>query len=147
MKTFLAAFSSALLFGLGLGVAGMTLPKKVIGFLDITGEWDPSLIAVMVGAILVHSVSYRLITKRDSPVLASRFQIPTRRDIDWKLISGSAMFGAGWGLGGFCPGPALVSTVTGNSSVLIFVLSMVVGILIYNQFDKRILQQITNKKG
>lgn len=140
MKHYLAAFSSALIFGLGLGLSGMTLPAKVIGFLDITGQWDPSLMAVMVGAILVHSVSFRLITKRSSPVLVSEFKIPTNRDIDWKLVLGSAIFGAGWGLGGFCPGPALVGVVTGEPSVLIFVLSMVAGIYLHHFFDQKVLR-------
>ena len=137
MNVLLTAFFSSLLFGLGLGISGMTLPSKVLGFLDVTGNWDASLIFVMVGAILVHGVSYRLIKKRDSPVLVANFQITTRRDIDWKLILGSAIFGAGWGLGGFCPGPALVSVVTGQSSVLIFVLSMIVGIYLHQFISSR----------
>lgn len=140
MRHILAAFASALIFGLGLGISGMTLPAKVIGFLDITGKWDPSLMAVMVGAILVHAVSYRLITKRSSPVLASEFKIPSKRNIDWKLVLGSAIFGAGWGLGGFCPGPALVGVVTGEPSVAIFVLSMVAGVYLYRFFDKIVLK-------
>jgi uncharacterized membrane protein YedE/YeeE len=127
MKILLAAFLSALLFGLGLGVSGMTLPSKVVGFLDVMGDWDPSLMAVMVGAILVHSISYRLIMRRESPILVANFQIPTRRELDWKLLVGSALFGIGWGLGGFCPGPALVNAVTGSSSVLVFLASMLVG--------------------
>lgn len=140
MKLFLAAFISSLIFGLGLGVSGMTLPAKVIGFLDITGAWDPSLLAVMVGAISVHFVAFQLITKRKNPLVADKFQVPTRRDLDWKLIVGSAIFGAGWGLGGFCPGPALVGLVTGKSSVVIFVASMVAGIYLYKIFDSKILQ-------
>lgn len=140
MKLFLAAFFSALIFGLGLGFSGMTLPSKVLGFLDVTGDWDPSLLAVMLGAILVHSFSYRLITRRKSPILVSKFQIPTRRDIDWKLILGSAIFGAGWGLGGFCPGPALVGLVTGQMPVLVFVVSMILGIYLHNIFNGKILQ-------
>lgn len=140
MKLFLAAFISSLIFGLGLGVSGMTLPAKVIGFLDITGAWDPSLLAVMVGAISVHFIAFRLITKRKNPLVADKFQVPTRRDLDWKLIVGSAIFGAGWGLGGFCPGPALVGLVTGKSSVVIFVVSMVAGIYLYKIFDSKILQ-------
>lgn len=140
MKLFLAAFISSLIFGLGLGVSGMTLPAKVIGFLDITGAWDPSLLAVMVGAISVHFISFRLITKRKNPLVADKFQVPMQRDLDWKLIVGSAIFGAGWGLGGFCPGPALVGLVTGKSSVVIFVASMVAGIYLYKIFDSKILQ-------
>ena len=140
MRHILAAFASALIFGIGLGISGMTLPAKVIGFLDITGQWDPSLMAVMAGAILVHAVSYRFIIKRRNPVLTSEFKIPTKRDIDWKLIHGSAIFGAGWGLGGFCPGPALVGLVTGEPSVVIFVLSMVAGIYLHRFFDKIVLK-------
>jgi uncharacterized membrane protein YedE/YeeE len=127
----LAAFVSALIFGLGLGLSGMTLPSKVIGFLDITGAWDPSLAAVMVGAILVHSISFRLIAKRKSPMLTAEFQIPSRRDIDWRLILGAVLFGAGWGLGGFCPGPALVGLATGQGPVVIFVASMLVGMWLH----------------
>jgi uncharacterized membrane protein YedE/YeeE len=141
MKILAAAFFSALVFGLGLGISGMTLPSKVIGFLDVAGNWDPSLMAVMVGAILVHSISYQLITKRKSPLLVEKFQIPNRRDIDWKLILGSVAFGAGWGIGGFCPGPALVGLMSGNSSVLIFVFSMVIGIYAHNFFNNRILNR------
>jgi uncharacterized membrane protein YedE/YeeE len=144
MKLLLPAFVSALVFGLGLGISGMTLPSKVLGFLDVTGEWDPSLIAVMLGAILVHSISYRIIKRRGSPLLVSSFKIPTRRDLDWKLVLGSAIFGAGWGLGGFCPGPALVGLVTAQSSVLIFVASMVAGMYLYNIFNSKFLQRKGN---
>jgi uncharacterized membrane protein YedE/YeeE len=141
MSLMVAAFASALLFGIGLGVSGMTLPSKVLGFLDVTGDWDPSLLAVMMGAILVHSISYRLIAKRESPVLVSKFQIPTRRDIDWKLVLGSAIFGAGWGLAGLCPGPALVGVVTAEAPVVIFVASMVAGIYLHNIFNSKFLQR------
>jgi len=143
MKVLLAAFFSALLFGLGLGISGMTQPAKVLGFLDITGQWNPSLLAVMAGAILVHSISYRLITKRKSPVLVGQFQIPTRRDIDWRLVLGSTIFGLGWGLAGICPGPALVSLASFDLSVGLFVISMVGGMFIYQIFDAKVLQ----KKG
>ena len=131
MSLILAAFFSAVIFGLGLGLSGMTLPTKVIGFLDVTGNWDPSLAFVMIGAIVVHSVSYRLIMKRKSPILTTAFQIPTKRQIDLKLILGSLLFGAGWGLGGFCPGPAIVASVSGATSVLLFVASMVAGIYLH----------------
>ncbi len=144
MKLILAAFFSALVFGIGLGISGMTLPSKVIGFLDVTGNWDPSLAAVMFGAILVHAISYRLITKRKSPILTTEFQIPTRRDVDWKLILGAVLFGAGWGLGGFCPGPALVGVVTGKSSVVIFVASMLVGMWAHNLLNSVLLQKKTS---
>ena len=128
MKSLIAAFFSAFVFGIGLGVAGMTLPEKVIGFLDITGSWDPSLAMVMIGAIAVHALSFRLVTRRKSPILSMQFHIPTRRDVDYKLFAGSFIFGVGWGLGGFCPGPAIVSAVSANESVLIFLASMVAGV-------------------
>jgi len=131
MSLFVAAFFSALIFGLGLGVAGMTLPTKVIGFLDVTGNWDPSLAIVMIGAIAVHSVSYRLITKRESPILTAEFQIPEKRQIDPKLVLGSLIFGVGWGIGGFCPGPAIVAAVSGAPSVLVFLVSMIAGVYVH----------------
>lgn len=138
MSIILAAFLSALMFGVGLGVAGMTLPSKVIGFLDVTGNWDPSLAFVMIGAIAVHSVFYRLITKRESPILTTNFQIPTKRQIDPKLILGSLIFGAGWGLGGFCPGPAIVAAVSGELSVLVFLVSMIAGVYLHQFVNKLI---------
>jgi uncharacterized membrane protein YedE/YeeE len=131
-----AAFFSALIFGLGLGMSGMTLPANVIGFLDITGNWNPSLAFVMVGAIAVHSLSYRMITKRESPVLTTHFQIPKNRFVDRKLILGSVLFGAGWGIGGFCPGPAIVASVSGVPAVLLFLISMIVGVYMHQFVNK-----------
>jgi uncharacterized membrane protein YedE/YeeE len=115
---------SGLLFGAGLVMSGMTLPAKVRGFLDFSGGWDPTLAFVMGGAIAVHFTAYRLIRGRAAPVLAPSFQIPTRRDIDGKLLVGAALFGLGWGLGGYCPGPAMVSLTSGAPSVLVFVAAM-----------------------
>ncbi len=141
MSLVVAAYVSALLFGLGLGISGMTLPHKVIGFLDVTGNWDPSLAFVMVGAIAVHSISFRLITKRESPILTTAFHIPTKRAIDSKLIIGSLIFGAGWGLGGFCPGPAIVASVSGAPSVLTFLAFMVAGVYAHKFFNKWFLSK------
>ena len=122
-----AALAAGLLFGIGLAVAGMTLPSKVIGFLDVLdGSWDPSLAFVMMGAILVHAVVYRLVAKRPTPLFAEKWSLPTRRDIDLKLVGGAALFGAGWGLGGYCPGPGLVSLGSGASSIIVFVASMLI---------------------
>lgn len=129
-----AAFLSSLLFGLGLGISGMTIPAKVIGFLDITGHWDPSLALVMVGAIAVHSLSFRWITRRKSPIFTEYFEIPTKRKIDFKLIVGSLLFGIGWGLGGFCPGPAIVSSVAGLKTVYVFLSSMIAGVYLHYGF-------------
>ncbi|SMF16263.1 DUF6691 family protein [Pseudobacteriovorax antillogorgiicola] len=135
----LVGFVSAVLFALGLGVSGMTLPENIIGFLDIFGDWKPALMLVMVGAIIVHTISYRLIMRRDSPVLDSEFYVPTKKDIDSRLIVGSIIFGVGWGLGGFCPGPALVAIPSMGSSVLLFVVSMLVGMALFHYIAKPIL--------
>lgn len=122
---------SGLLFAIGLGVAGMTQPTKVVGFLDITGAWDPSLAFVMVGAIAVHFVAFRVVLKRPSPVFGGSFQIPTRRDIDPRLVAGAAIFGVGWGIAGFCPGPGLVSVMTGGAASLIFIGAMLAGMMLF----------------
>jgi uncharacterized membrane protein YedE/YeeE len=127
-----ASFLTAMLFGIGLGISGMTQPDKVIGFLDITSNnWDMSLAIVMMGAISVYSVAFWLITRRPKPVLAAKFQIPMGRDIDWRLIVGSVLFGLGWGIGGFCPAPALVVAVSGNSAVWVFLASLVTGVYLH----------------
>jgi uncharacterized membrane protein YedE/YeeE len=131
MKPLLVSFASGLLFALGLGISGMTQPAKVIGFLDFTGKWDPSLACVMIGATMVHAILYRLIRHRSSPVFTSTFTVPTRRDIDLRLVGGAALFGIGWGIGGFCPGPALTSLPSGHLPVLIFVAAMIVGMYLY----------------
>ena len=136
MKLLTHAFAGAL-FALGLVLSKMTQPSKVLGFLDVFGNWDPSLGLVMVGAIAVHFFAYRAIKNRSAPVLARRFHVPTSRKIDPQLIAGAALFGVGWGLSGFCPGPALVSLVTLNSSTLIFVGSMVSSMWIYGVIIRR----------
>lgn len=118
---------AGLLFGAGLVVGGMTEPEKVRGFLDFTGAWDPTLAFVMGGAILAHFPAYRWVRGRSAPLLATAFQIPTRRDIDGKLLTGAALFGLGWGLGGYCPGPAIASLTTGTPSVIAFVIAMLAG--------------------
>src|SRR6185295_7370618 len=97
----------------GLAVSGMTRPSKVVGFLDVFGAWDASLAFVMVGAIGVHAVLQRVIARRGSPLFEDRFHLPTRRDVDARLLAGAAVFGVGWGLGGFCPGPGLVAAASG----------------------------------
>lgn len=128
MKSRAAAVLAGILFGVGLGISGMTLPSKVTGFLDIAGAWDPSLAFVMVGAIAVHFVAYRLVMRRSSPLFDTKFHLPTRKDIDARLVVGAAIFGVGWGLGGFCPGPGLVSAASGATAAIVFVFGMVVGI-------------------
>jgi uncharacterized membrane protein YedE/YeeE len=124
-----SAFVAGALFGTGLVVSGMSSPSKVLGFLDFFGNWDPSLMFVMVGAIGVHFWAYRLRAGRSSPYFGSTFAVPSRHDLDVKLLVGAALFGIGWGLSGFCPGPSLVALPSGIAAVAIFVVTMVVGML------------------
>jgi uncharacterized membrane protein YedE/YeeE len=131
MNALLTSFISGLVFALGLGISGMTRPVKVIGFLDFFGAWDASLAFVMVGAIAVYFAAYHWSSKMSSPLLAPDFSLPKRSDLDANLILGAAIFGAGWGLGGFCPGPALTSLASGAPAVLIFVAAMMAGIWLH----------------
>jgi uncharacterized membrane protein YedE/YeeE len=131
MKALLTSFASGLVFALGLGISGMTRPIKVIGFLDFFGAWDASLAFVMVGAIAVYFVAYRFRATMPSPLFAPKFAMPTRNDLDEKLIIGSAIFGAGWGLGGFCPGPALTSLASGAMPVFVFFVAMALGMYLH----------------
>ncbi len=127
MKAHGIPLGAGLLFGAGLLVSGMAQPAKVVGFLDVLGDWDPSLAFVMLGAIAVHFLAYRLVPKLERPLLGERFGIPTRRDIDPRLLIGAALFGAGWGLAGYCPGPALTTLVSGASTTLLFTGGMLAG--------------------
>ena len=141
MKRNAAAFVSGLIFAIGLGVSGMTRPEKVIGFLDISGAWDPSLIFVMVGAIGVHFLAYRAALRwiriHRSPLFAKSWHIPDRRDLNSKLLFGSAIFGIGWGLAGYCPGPALTSLAGLRERPFLFVVNMVAGLLIYRWVETK----------
>lgn len=128
---------SGALFAAGLVLAGMTQPAKVVGFLDFTGVWDPSLGFVMAGAIAVHLLAYQLVPRLRRPLAAERFALPTRRDVDAPLLVGAALFGIGWGVSGFCPGPALTSTVTGARDALIFAGSMTAGMVLYGLYERR----------
>lgn len=130
-------FAAGFVFALGLGVSGMTRPDKVVGFLDVVGDWDPSLAFVMAGAIAVHAVAYALVPRLRGPILGGAWHLPTRRDVDGPLVVGAVLFGAGWGLGGFCPGPALVSLVTGTADVLLFVQAMIGGMLLHRVWSRR----------
>ena len=126
------AFGCGLLFALGLVLSGMTIPAKVIGFLDIVGDWDPSLAFVMGGAILVHLGFHQAFKNRQAPLLDTKFHLPIPTQIDGRLLSGAAIFGVGWGLGGFCPGPGLMSIVTTAPAAIIFVMGTALGILLFN---------------
>ena len=123
-----------LLFGLGLILSGMSNPKKVLNFLDITGSWDPSLLFVMGGAVLVGLAGFYLVTKRSEAFFSGAFHLPHRKDITKPLVLGSLIFGVGWGIAGFCPGPALVSLGSGQFKALVFVIFMLIGMSFCNRF-------------
>ena len=129
-------FAVGLMFGMGLMFSGMTDPSKVIGFLDLFGSWDPSLALVMGGAILVGFFAFSVAKKRTTTLLGGVLRFPTNLDIDKKLVIGSVLFGTGWGLAGFCPGPALVSMADGQPKALVFVLAMLVGMLGFELMDR-----------
>lgn len=121
-------FLAGLIFGLGLIVSGMANPAKVLNFLDVAGAWDPSLALVMGGATVTTYIGYRVIWQRPAPLLMERFDLPTRRDIDRPLLTGAALFGIGWGIGGFCPGPAWTALPMAATGTLVFVVAMLLGI-------------------
>jgi uncharacterized membrane protein YedE/YeeE len=131
---------AAVLFALGLIVGGMTNPDKVIGFLDLFGNWDPSLAFVMGGAVGVNVLTFRYILRRPNPLTSGEFRMPTNKVIDKKLIIGAALFGIGWGIAGFCPGPALVSIGTGTLKVLAFFVMMFVGMMLYDNVINKALK-------
>lgn len=124
----ISAFVFGAVFAVGLGLAGMTQPARIIGFLDVTGQWDPTLVVVMGSAVAVTATLFPAILKRRAPVLGDRFVLPESRAIDGHLLSGAALFGIGWGLSGYCPGPAVVSLVTAAPPVLVFVACMAAGL-------------------
>lgn len=128
MRNILTLFSG-LLFGTGLILSGMANPAKVQNFLDLFGSWDPSLAFVMGGAIMVTMPGFWLAQKRATPFFSDMFHMPTRTDFDARLIAGAATFGVGWGLGGFCPGPALTSLALGSTGTLIFIATMLLGMI------------------
>ena len=121
---------AGLLFGLGMIVSGMINPAKVLNFLDLAGHWDPSLALVMVGAIAVALPGYRLVTRMERPWAAPRFFLPTRNDLDANLVVGAGVFGIGWGIGGFCPGPAITGLSLAQWPVALFVIAMLGGMLL-----------------
>lgn len=131
MRRMIVALVSGALFGVGLAVSGMANPAKVIGFLDVAGDWDPTLAFVMGGAVLVTLVAFRFVLSRKRPVLDEGFSVPDRTDVDGRLLGGASLFGVGWGLSGFCPGPAVVALSTGLPAVFAFFASMLAGMGLY----------------
>lgn len=127
MIRFLTCLLAGALFGLGLAIAHMTNPLKVQNFLDIAGDWDPSLAFVMGAAVTITMLAFRLVLRRERPLLGGRFHLPVLTEVDRRLVTGAALFGIGWGLTGYCPGPALATLLSGNSEVLLFVPAMLLG--------------------
>ncbi|HZQ74164.1 MAG TPA: YeeE/YedE family protein [Burkholderiales bacterium] len=138
-----AAFAAGLVFGLGLIVSGMSDPAKVLGFLDVAGRWDPSLAFVMGGAVLVAFLAFALARRRTANFLGGAMHLPTARDIDLRLLAGSVVFGVGWGLAGFCPGPALVAFGAGHEKAAVFVAAMLGGMVLYHAAERLRLNRKT----
>jgi hypothetical protein len=128
----LSIFVAGFLFGLGLVVSGMSNPAKVVGFLDIAGNWDPSLILVMGGGLLVTVPAFHLVLKNSQPLFEEKFFLPRLKAVDSKLVAGAVLFGIGWGIAGFCPGPALAALVSLNPLVLLFLAAMIGGMLLHH---------------
>lgn len=132
---------AGLLFGAGLALSGMIYPAKVLGFLDVAGAWDPTLAFVMIGALTVTAFGYRATLRRSRPLLAEVFSVPNRSDIDIALVVGAAVFGVGWGLGGYCPGPALAGLFQGAEQTIVFVGAMVIGMVIAREATSRLARR------
>ena len=127
MTALVFALGAGFVFGTGLWISGMANPKKVLGFLDVAGDWDASLMLVMAGAVAVTLAGYRYVLKWKKPVLADAFHLPSKKDVDLPLIAGSALFGLGWGIAGYCPGPAITALSTLSAETVVFVAAMIAG--------------------
>lgn len=138
MKNFIS-FLSGLIFSIGLGLSGMTQPHIVKGFLDIFGNWDPRLMGVMIGAIGVHAIAYRITMKRASPLLDTSFQLPTKFKVDKRLTIGAIIFGLGWGWTGICPGPGIVALVSGDIRFVLFIGALLLGMFLFQFVDRKFL--------
>ena len=133
----LTALLSGLIFGLGLIVSGMVNPTKVLGFLDITSAWDPSLAFVMAGAILIAAPAFRLAKQRTVSLMGAEMKLPVSGQIDRRLVLGSLLFGTGWGIAGFCPGPGLVALAMGQAKAVVFVIAMLAGMSVFELIEQR----------
>lgn len=133
------AFVVGCLFAFGLGISGMTKPDVVKGFLDVFGHWNYNLIGVMLGGIVVHSVAFQFIKNKKSPLLDTKFYLPIKKAVDKRLLIGAGIFGLGWGWAGICPGPAIVSLASGELGIILFVISMILGMLLFKWFEKKYL--------
>jgi uncharacterized protein len=142
MLRYLVSLICGLLFGAGLALSGMTRPLKVLGFLDVAGKWDPSLIFVLGGAVIVATVAFRFILQRKAPLLAPSFDLPTTKKVDRKLIVGALIFGVGWGIAGYCPGPAIALLAAPDTEALYFLPAIVAGWGLY-----RLTAGVANRSG
>lgn len=145
MKYNIIALIVGLLFGLGLALSQMIDPERVIGFLDVTGTWDPTLLFVLGGATGVTLATFRFILGRPAPFFAPRFYLPTRNSIDAKLLGGAAIFGIGWGMAGYCPGPGISALVLGSWNPVLFVGALVAGSFLYSRLEGRTQYQIQSE--
>ena len=134
MKKIISAFIAGLIFSVGLTLGGMTRPENVLGFLDITGVWKPALVFVMAGAILIYFFGFRIVMSRQKPIFDSEFHVPEFSQVTKSLVIGSILFGVGWGLSGFCPGPAIVCLGAGSTDALLFTAFMVIGMGLHRSF-------------
>jgi len=142
LNTFLGPFFGGIIFAFGLALSGMTNPQKISGFLDIFGAWDPTLLFVMGGALLAHSILNKFILQRQAPLFDTQFHLPTKNDIDARLITGALIFGVGWAISGLCPGPALTALVIGSPYVFMFFAAMILGMFLVKletKFKKKYL--------
>jgi len=137
MNNIVVAFFSGFLFSIGLGVSGMTKLERVQGFLDIFGSWDPSLLFTIAGAVCAYAIVFRISQKFHKPFFAAKFSVPTKRELDPKLLGGSILFGFGWGLSGYCPAPAIVAAGGGVTPVLVFLAAMLLGMWAFSITDNR----------
>ncbi|MEM8804846.1 MAG: DUF6691 family protein [Cyanobacteria bacterium P01_G01_bin.38] len=135
MKENLVALISGGLFGLGLGVSQMIDRDRVLGFLDVAGNWDPTLLFVLGGAVLVTVIAFRFVLRLPHPLIAEKFHLPTRKNIDRRLMIGAAIFGVGWGIAGYCPGPGITALILGIWNPVLFVIGLIVGSLLYQQYS------------
>lgn len=137
MRPLVSALVAGFVFGIGLWVSGVANPRKVLGFLDVAGDWDASLLLVMAGAVAVTLLGFRMVLKRGKPLLEEKFHLPTREDIDIPLVAGAAIFGIGWGTAGYCPGPALTALSTLSTESVVFVAAIIVGGLLHRALARR----------
>ena len=135
MKQNFVALVAGVLFGLGLGVSQMIDRDRVLGFLDITGVWDPTLLFVLGGAVTVTVIAFRFVLRLPHPIVTDKFHLPTQKTIDGRLIIGAALFGVGWGIAGYCPGPGVTALVMGISNPVLFMAALIAGSLAYKQYS------------